>query len=585
MPTIDARTRWRWQDPLRRKALLVMAIPAVPLLTSALLLVLSVREEQRAQERVTHTLEVKADVSAALNLLADEESAVRGFVLTRGQGPLQRYADTSARWPALFTRLSSRTSDNETQRAHLRQIAASAAAQPFDRLLTYARTTDPGRSIPPDLLQQSGATTAAMRLELTEMAHEEDRLLAERATTAARAERQLMLATIASAAVGLGGALVAMFVFGALRARHLGQLDAVRGELDRFFSLSIDMLCISDFGGTFTRVNPAWEATLGWTTADLTSRPFVDFVHPDDVARTIAETAALTTGRDTVRFENRYRCADGSYRWLNWRATGSPDERLIYAAARDVTEEKHTAQELQARVAELAVVNHELEAFSYSVSHDLRAPLRHITGFASLLERHASHALDDTGRRYLTTITAAATKMGRLIDDLLTFSRIGRSSSTIRTVQLGELVEEVQADLRPETEGRDIAWTIRALPAVEGDPSMLRVVLTNLLSNAVKYTTPRRRAEIELGTLNEQPGEHVVYVRDNGVGFDPQYAGKLFGVFQRLHRSEDFDGTGIGLATVRRIVHRHGGRTWADGCVDGGATFYFSLPTSGDHLR
>jgi len=241
-------------------------------------------------------------------------------------------------------------------------------------------------------------------------------------------------------------------------------------------------------------------------------------------------------------------------------------------------------QELEARVAELAIVNLELEAFTYSVSHDLRAPLRHVTGFASLLEQQAGSALDAEARRYLTTITEAARRMGTLIDDLLAFSRMGRTNVVKRSTNLSELLGEARAEVTVDLNGRRIVWDVKPLPTVEADPALMRSVLVNLLSNAVKYTGTRDEARIEAGTV-AAAGEVVVFVRDNGVGFDMAYAHKLFGVFQRLHRSDEFIGTGIGLANVRRIVQRHGGRTWAEGVVDAGATFYFSLPMGTDLSR
>jgi PAS domain S-box-containing protein len=348
-------------------------------------------------------------------------------------------------------------------------------------------------------------------------------------------------------------------------------------ELDQFFSLSLDLLCIADREGRFTRVNPAWENVLGWTSADLTRTAYIDFVHPDDRASTAAETAKLADGGTTLNFENRYRQKDGGYRWLSWKSAAHPDGG-VYAAARDITREKQAAAELQQHMAEVAAVNRELEAFSYSVSHDLRAPLRHITGFAMMLEQSAADTLDAKGRRLLATITTSATRMGRLIDDLLSFSRVGRTELARTRVDLNQLGREVRQDVSRDINGRVVDWQLHDLPIVEGDPALLRLVLENLLSNAVKYSSRRERAQIEIGALRAD-GESVVFVRDNGVGFDMQYVGKLFGVFQRLHSADEFEGTGIGLANVRRIVQRHGGRTWAEGRVDEGATFYFSLPT------
>jgi light-regulated signal transduction histidine kinase (bacteriophytochrome) len=201
-----------------------------------------------------------------------------------------------------------------------------------------------------------------------------------------------------------------------------------------------------------------------------------------------------------------------------------------------------------------------------------------MAGYSELLQKHASSVLDDKSRRYVTMLLESAKKMGNLIDDLLAFSRIGRAEARNSLVDLAPLVAEVVNEAQREAGGRHIAWDIGALPSLYGDRSMLRVALLNLVSNAVKFTRTRAHAEIEVGCIDGQPDEVVVFVKDNGVGFDMKYANKLFGVFQRLHRAEAFEGTGIGLATVQRIVARHGGRVWAESVEDGGATFYFSAP-------
>lgn len=251
---------------------------------------------------------------------------------------------------------------------------------------------------------------------------------------------------------------------------------------------------------------------------------------------------------------------------------------VYYLIRHDIDQRRRVAAELERRGVQLEAANKELEAFSYSVSHDLRAPLRHIDGYVSLLEKRAARKLDEKARHYLQTISDSATQMGRLIDDLLLFSRMGRAEMANTPVHLDQLVKDVLHDLRHETQHRAISWNVRPLPVVQADPSMLRQVFMNLISNAVKFTSTRPLATIEVGSEPGQDGDVVIYVRDNGVGFDMQYADKLFGVFQRLHRAEEFEGTGIGLANVRRIISRQSGKTWAEGVPDGGATFYFTLP-------
>jgi PAS domain S-box-containing protein len=338
---------------------------------------------------------------------------------------------------------------------------------------------------------------------------------------------------------------------------------------------------------TFLEINSAFEAMTGLERAKVigkTAREILPGIEKDpaDWIGTYGKVAMTGVG---INFEN-YSEAIG--RWYQVNAF-SPKAGCFAVTFTDVTERKAAEEALRRlnleldrrvleRTAELEAANKEMHAFTYTVSHDLRAPLRHIDGFLELLQKKAGAVLDGQSRHYMDTISKAARKMGLLIDDLLSFSRMGRHAVTIRPVDLGNLLREVIGELEPDAAGRTIEWRIGGLPAVDGDAAMLRIVLVNLISNALKFTWPRQEARIEIGSIAGQTSETVIFIRDNGVGFDMAYVDKLFGVFQRLHRAEEFEGTGIGLATVRRIITRHGGRTWAEGELNQGAVFYFSLP-------
>ncbi len=263
------------------------------------------------------------------------------------------------------------------------------------------------------------------------------------------------------------------------------------------------------------------------------------------------------------------------------------DGVLVSSAIRDVTERKRVEEgvrrlnaDLERRRAELEAANKELEAFTYSVSHDLRAPLRHIDGFSKLLEEEAGTNLSADAQGFLRDIRASTREMGRLVDDLLNLARVGRKELVLQITGLSAVAQEVVTELQRTEARRAIEWKIEKLPFVECDPGLMKQVLMNLLSNAVKFTRPREHAVIELGAIVRN-GERQFFVKDNGVGFNMKNATKLFGVFQRLHRQEDFEGTGVGLATIQRIIHKHGGRVWAEAELDRGAAFYFTLGTPG----
>jgi PAS domain S-box-containing protein len=313
---------------------------------------------------------------------------------------------------------------------------------------------------------------------------------------------------------------------------------------------------------------------------------FVNNAHPEDrgVLRAALEAAPRT--RQPLSIDYRIIRPDGAVRSLHAHGKAILDDAgavlRVVGTLQDVTERKEADRaiqdlnrELEARMKDLATVNKELEGFSYSVSHDLRAPLRAIDGFSRMLLEDCSERLDDEGRRYLQIIISNTHKMGQLIDDLLAFSRMGRKSLEATSLDMSKLARSVFAELRDQHPDRAIEARIDDLPEGRGDPAMFRQVFVNLISNAIKYSRGRNPAIIEIGGRTD-PRETVYWIRDNGVGFEMDYAHKLFGVFQRLHTSQEFEGTGVGLALVQRIIQRHGGRVWAEAKPGVGATFYFT---------
>jgi PAS domain S-box-containing protein len=348
-----------------------------------------------------------------------------------------------------------------------------------------------------------------------------------------------------------------------------------------------------DTHGRITTWNIGAERIEGFRAQEIIGRRFHRFFNEEDCERKKPDQAlAVATAEGHFQDERSLLRKDGSAFWASLVITALRDEngRLtgFSVIARDVTKRRQAEDEIrrlnaalerqvQERTTELQAAYQEMEAFSYSISHDLRAPLIHIAGFVEMLKSELDTKLDERSRRHLDTICNSTEHMGRMIADLLTFSRIGRAEMHKVRLNLSDVIKDVRRELAAQLQNREVDWMVGDLPEVYADPFLLRQAMVYLLSNALKFTRPRTPARIEIGAQTADR-EDVIFVRDNGVGFDMKYAGKLFGVFQRLHAASDFEGTGIGLANVRRIVHRHGGRAWAESTLGEGATFYLSLP-------
>ena len=379
---------------------------------------------------------------------------------------------------------------------------------------------------------------------------------------------------------------------------HLRRSHSTR---DTAFASMADAVFISDLRGEFNEFNDAFatfhrfrnKAECARNLADYPDIIQVFFPNGEEAPLDMWAVSRALRGEQVSNAEYTIRRRDTGETWIgsyNFGPIRDTDGTIVgsVVVGRDITVQKREEEEIRLlnaklemsiddRTRELEKANKELTSFTHTVSHDLRAPLRHINGFAEMLKMASQGQLSEKCMGYLNTIQCASADMGQLIDDLLSFSRMGRVEMHERRLNLDSLVSEVTKVIKAESPLRDIQWTVGTLPQVIGDPSLLRQVLLNLLRNAVKYSSKRDRSEIEVGVDGEESGRVVLFVRDNGVGFDMQYAGKLFGVFQRLHSSDEFEGTGIGLAIVHSIVTRHGGRAWAVAKLDQGATFYFTL--------
>jgi len=361
--------------------------------------------------------------------------------------------------------------------------------------------------------------------------------------------------------------------------------EALRASEDRFRTLAVtanDAIISADRHGNITYFNPGAERIFGYRAAEVNGKPLTVLMperfrdaHSAGIARYLATGEARVVGK-TVELAGQKNNGAEFPLELSLASWQRGSEIAFTAIIRDVTERKRVDETLRRHTAQVEAANAELDAFAYSVSHDLRAPLRGIDGFSQALLEDYADRLDDAGKNYLTRVRSASQRMATLIDDLLNLSRVTRSEMHVGPLDLSALATGIAEDLQKRAPARRVEVAIAPGLHVRADPGLMRVVLQNLIENAWKFTGKRTAARIEVGSVPHD-GRPAYFVKDNGAGFDMTYVGKLFGAFQRLHGAQEFDGTGIGLATVQRVIHRHGGRVWAEGAVDDGATFYFTL--------
>jgi PAS domain S-box-containing protein len=552
---------------------------------------------------VTHTQKVIHHADEARASMLESETDARGFVISGDESFLSEYPARVQDARARLVKLLQLTIDNTNQQQRLAQL------QPLmrDRVkllngLIETRRTNGLAGAAGQIANREGKRIMD-RVEylLDQVSREEERLLAVRAHKAriTSALTILLMLFVVVCALALAGVALALLRRDFLRRRLAEEkLAEERNLLRTLFDNLPDYVYVKDRESRHLMNNRANVGLLGAKTVEETIGKSAFDYFPPHIAQQLVDDdrMVLNSGEPLLNREELSMNPQGKPIWLLTTKVplrdGANNVVGLVGISRDVSDVKHTQEKilalnkvLERRAAELSELNKELETFSYSVSHDLRAPLRHTAGFLALLRNHLGNKVDDEGVRFFDRIAAATTRMGQLIDDLLAFSQMGRAALRHARTDLRTIASQVIKDLTSEMDGRVVNWNIGVLPEVNADPALMRQVLMNLFSNAVKYTRTRERAEIEFQCQKDDARESVFFVRDNGVGFDMQFADKLFGIFERLHDSDQFEGTGIGLANVQRMVTRHGGRTWAEAQVDRGATFYFSIPKTHDHAQ
>lgn len=490
-----------------------------------------------------------------------------------------RYAEAHAHYPPLLDRLRELTIDNPRQQEGVGYLRARIADQ-IDR---FDRSLGGGAPFDAETVRFSIAEAT------DELLGEEDRLVLERQKAA---DQRVRMANFVTLATAVGQALFLCIVIWLAERQTQRRLAAEAAQRDaigraRLIVESVrEPIAVIDGALALMQANGAFGDVYGVRDVEGVPLGEVQGWRDGVLLQRLRDVVAMK--RELWDFEIEQTDAAGIERRVivNARAIDLPDGRdsAALVTVNDITARKRSEErvvelnrQLSGKIDQVTEVNRELEAFSYSVSHDLRAPLRHIAGFADKLSAQLGDAADPKLTHYCTVITDSARRMSTLIEDLLAYSRLGRHALRLQPVDLQSLLEEVRSTLVAAAEERRIEWTVAPLPVVVGDASMLRLAWQNLLDNAIKYTAGRDPARIEIG-FRDEGDEREFWIRDNGVGFDMKYVDKLFGVFQRLHKASEFQGTGIGLASVRRIVARHGGRTWAEAEPGQGATIHFSLP-------
>jgi PAS domain S-box-containing protein len=550
-----------------------------------------IREEDD-QRWVAHTHLVLENLDAMLADLSDEETNQRAFILTADGSYLPSHEAASQRLERDIDEVRSLTIDNPKQQRSLTQLDPLIASRLAELQEGIALRQEQGMAAAASMVREGGGkhTMDQLRKLVAEMKGEEQRLLRQRLEAAEVSSRRTKTLIVVGNAVALLFLFSAgLVIFQEMGRRHKAEA-ALRASEERFRLLVTGVkdyaILMLDPEGRVASWNAGAERIKGYHADEILGKHFSVFYPAEEVERGKPHFELKVAAREGRIEDEGWRVRrDGSQFWANVVITALRDEkgrlRGFGKVTRDMTERRSAEEDMETRNAQLEAANEELRAFSYSVSHDLRAPLRAIDGFSLAVLEDYETKLDTEGKTYLQRIRVAAGRMGQLIDGMLNLARISRAGIVRESVDLSPLAEEIAAELQASQPQRKATIVIPPKLPVKGDRLLLRVVLENLLSNAWKFTSERPTTQIEVG-MKANGRKTIHFVRDNGAGFDMQHADKLFGVFQRLHRENEFPGTGVGLATVQRIIHRHGGRIWAEAAPGGGATFYFVL---GDEPR
>ncbi len=580
--------RWRTAG-LLVAVLVIVALPYVVTLSST-------RDTQRANSWVVHSNAVKAATYELAYLARDREGAIyRLLTGDSSERTLKRATSAGQRTPALIRQLRMMTRDNPDQQVRIGALESNLNGR-FSLMNQALSRLQNGNSAGARQSLRDAGDLFPISDKVDTIVQGESNLLASRQATAQRTARNGHFVLSATALAQL--LLLTIVVI--MSERQIGQRQLAESRegravarSQRIFQAVREPIALFDENLDSLLVNNAFAELYGLSAQEGAQQSLADIgegAWSDSVLLQRLKDVLLRD-RELWDYDMIQRTADGVERnvVINARRLQRQDSEMpsLLLTVSDVTTRALAEQkvndlnrQLEGKVTQISDVNRELEAFSYSVSHDLRAPLRHIAGFARKLEQHLGDRVDEKASHYIEVIGSSAQRMALLIDDLLVFSRLGRGALRLQAVDMQSVVDEARALAESGVEDRRIVWDIAPLPMVIGDENMLRTVWQNLLGNAVKYTGGRDVARIAVSVQQGQRGDYEFTVADNGAGFDMQYADKLFGVFQRLHRASEFPGNGIGLANVRRIVARHGGRVWAEAEPGQGARFHFSLPAT-----